>query len=99
MVVLQARLGGHGFPYWRGRICVHMWDDGGRASAEGPLPRIGPALAGYGDVPCPISVSIGFAAYPDGGASFDDLCKEADKALYHAKRKGKRQCVFCGDIA
>lgn len=89
---MASRIGGDEFVFI-------LRGDGGRASAEGLLPRIGPALAGHGDVPCPISVSIGFAAYPDDGASFDDLYKEADKALYHAKRKGKRQCAFRGDIA
>ena len=51
-----------------------------------------------GDVPCPISVSIGFAAFPNDGAAFEVLHKEAGKALYHAKRQGKRQCAFYGEL-
>ena len=70
----------------------------GKESAESLLPRICAAFVTYEDVPCPISVSIGFAAFPNDGAEFEVLYKEADKALYHAKRQGKRQCAFYGEL-
>lgn len=37
-------------------------------------------------------------AFPNDGAEFEVLYKEADKALYHAKRQGKRQCAFYGEL-
>ena len=70
----------------------------GKEFAESLLPRICAAFVTYEDVPCPISVSIGFAAFPNDGAEFEVLYKEADKALYHAKRQGKRQCAFYGEL-
>ena len=66
--------------------------------AESLLPRICAASFTHEDVPCPISVSIGFAAFPNDGAAFEVLHKEAGKALYHAKRQGKRQCAFYGEL-
>lgn len=69
----------------------------GKESAESLLPRICAASFTHEDVPCPISVSIGFAAFPNDGAAFEVLHKEAGKALYHAKRQGKRQCAFTGN--
>ena len=70
----------------------------GKESAESLLPRICAASVTHEDVPCPISVSIGFAAFPNDGAAFEVLHKEAGKALYHAKRQGKRQCAFYGEL-
>ena len=37
-----------------------------------------------------LSVSIGIAAYPEAGRSFSELFEAADKAMYEAKRQGKR---------
>ena len=70
----------------------------GKESAESLLPRICAASFTHEDVPCPISVSIGFAAFPNDGAAFEVLHKEAGKALYHAKRQGKRKCAFYGEL-
>ncbi len=41
-----------------------------------------------------ISASIGIAAYPDDGTTLEELLKNADLAMYHAKQKGKNtyQC-------
>lgn len=40
-----------------------------------------------------ITVSIGVATYPDTTTNFNDLLKEADKALYEAKQAGRNNVV------
>jgi diguanylate cyclase (GGDEF)-like protein/PAS domain S-box-containing protein len=41
-----------------------------------------------------IGASIGVAVYPDSGATIDELLKQADSAMYVAKRRGKNLLVF-----
>lgn len=41
-----------------------------------------------------VTVSIGVSAYPDGVKSKEELIDRADKALYHAKRAGRNQCML-----
>ncbi len=41
------------------------------------------------DVVCPISTSIGVAIAPDAGTDFEQLYKNADRALYQTKKNGK----------
>ena len=36
-----------------------------------------------------VSVSVGIAFYPDGGNDYEELYKNADKALYRCKKGGK----------
>jgi diguanylate cyclase (GGDEF)-like protein/PAS domain S-box-containing protein len=38
-----------------------------------------------------ITISLGVAAYPDHGATIDDVIACADKALYHSKLNGRNQ--------
>ena len=40
---------------------------------------------------CDLTVSIGLATYPTHGADKDSVLREADDALYHAKRGGKNR--------
>jgi diguanylate cyclase (GGDEF)-like protein len=40
-----------------------------------------------------VTVSIGVAAFPDHGASLEELTKRADAALYDAKRRGRDRVV------
>lgn len=48
---------------------------------------------------CPVGASVGLAQYPEDGCSFEDLYKQADAALYHAKRSGKGQFAVYDEIA
>ncbi|MCG2775195.1 MAG: EAL domain-containing protein [Desulfobacterales bacterium] len=41
-----------------------------------------------------ITASIGISKYPDDGEDTENLIKNADTALYHAKRKGKNSYQF-----
>ena len=43
------------------------------------------------ETPCKIGASVGLAFYPEDGCSFEELYKQADKALYYAKEHGKGQ--------
>jgi diguanylate cyclase (GGDEF)-like protein len=38
----------------------------------------------------PISASMGIAVYPDDGDTAEEICKNADNAMYEAKKAGKR---------
>lgn len=42
----------------------------------------------------PVSASVGAAIFPTDGSSFAELYASCDKALYHAKRKGKNRYSF-----
>ena len=44
-----------------------------------------------------IGVSIGIALYPDDGLSSNDLIKQADAAMYYAKKAGKNNYQFFTD--
>lgn len=41
------------------------------------------------ETPCKIGASVGLAQYPKDGCTFEDLYKQADLALYVAKKNGK----------
>lgn len=41
-----------------------------------------------------LSLSIGISLYPENGTTLDQLYQHADRALYQAKKSGKKQFVF-----
>lgn len=43
---------------------------------------------------CYVSASIGITLYPDDGSNTNELIKNADIAMYHAKEKGKNNYQF-----
>lgn len=45
----------------------------------------------------PVSLSVGAARYPDDATTADELLKNADEAMYEAKRAGKNRLVFYSD--
>jgi diguanylate cyclase (GGDEF)-like protein len=47
-----------------------------------------------GDQQVVINASIGIAVYPDGGTSEDELIRNADTAMYRAKKAGTGCIVF-----
>jgi diguanylate cyclase (GGDEF)-like protein/PAS domain S-box-containing protein len=85
-----ARVGGDEF------VAV-ISDLGGRDGAEAAAAKIiaelrEPFLLGSGEMRT--SVSIGVAIYPDDGASELELVRNADLAMYHAKRSGKNDIGY-----
>ncbi|HEB93298.1 MAG TPA: GGDEF domain-containing protein [Gammaproteobacteria bacterium] len=48
--------------------------------------------------PLQVSGSAGISIYPLDGENEDSLLERADQAMYEAKRRGKRQYCFYGDI-
>ena len=52
-----------------------------------------------GDLSLPLSASIGVSLYPSGEYGADELLRSADEAMYQAKRSGKRQVRFYGNVS
>jgi diguanylate cyclase (GGDEF)-like protein len=55
--------------------------------------RFREAVAGnkVAELPCQITISVGFATYPDDADSIQTLIANADSALYEAKHKGRNR--------
>ena len=83
---LAARLGGDEF-------AVLLADaDGMRAAAvAAKLVDVLAAPYAFEDGEREVSASIGVAAYPEEGASVEDLLRHADEAMYRAKVAGRRR--------
>lgn len=45
-----------------------------------------------------ISASIGIAIYPDDGSDVETLMKNADQAMYEAKKNGKGRCFYYSNV-
>lgn len=91
-----ARLGGDEF-------ALLLNDIGGPADCRETVARIFAALAKpfpVVDDVVPISASIGVTLFAGAGDDDDGLLRQADQALYLAKRAGRNQCwLFDGDSA
>jgi diguanylate cyclase (GGDEF)-like protein len=83
-----ARYGGDEF------ICLLPHTDGAGAAlvAERIRQRVATRPIRLGEADITTSVSIGIAASPEHGSAFDTLVKNADRALYVSKSRG-RNCV------
>lgn len=85
-----ARLGGDEFTVLLENI--HEPETAGDVAS-----RIKDAIAGLynvGGYEVHITPSIGIAIFPQDGSNVDELLKNADTAMYHAKRLGKNNCQF-----
>lgn len=45
-----------------------------------------------------ITISVGIATFPDNSLDVKELLREADKALYEAKQKGRNRIIVAGDL-
>ncbi|HEX4858774.1 MAG TPA: EAL domain-containing protein [Usitatibacteraceae bacterium] len=87
---LVARLGGDEF-------AVLLESSDARASVERLAQKIAdmsrlPISAEHRDVI--VTSSVGIAFFPDGGRTAEDLVRNADAAMYHAKAAGKNTYAF-----
>ena len=85
-----ARMGGDEF-----YVLIEELNDG-RHAAEVARKLLEEALrpVHVGDAECRLSVSIGISIYPDDGCDEQVLIKNADSAMYNAKRSGKNAYRF-----
>lgn len=87
---VAARYGGEEFtvilPQTSKQAARTMADRIGRAVARTPIPTT------KGDTAY-LTVSLGVASFPDDAQTLEDLLRNADHALYEAKRRGKNQAV------
>ncbi len=73
----------------------------GRSSARSQAERLREAVAAQpfdaGGAPIPVTCSVGIASRPAlSGADVDALIREADLALYKAKKRGRNRVEMCG---
>jgi diguanylate cyclase (GGDEF)-like protein len=86
-----ARLGGDEFA-----VLIDPASPGGAVkTADGLIDRLSRPYR-IGDVVLEVSASIGIASCPSAGTSAPALLDAADRAMYRAKRDGKRRHVTSG---
>jgi len=95
-VDMAARFGGEEF--------VVLLPDTDRGGALTVAERIRKALAGSairvtGEATIGVTVSVGVCCYPDHADSADALMRNADQALYAAKRLGRNRTTVFGELA
>jgi diguanylate cyclase (GGDEF)-like protein len=89
-----ARFGGEEFVI----ICEETCAKGALLLAERVREELGrttfhprPAAVAAAQVTVSVTCSVGIATYPDAGATWDELFKAADEALYVSKRSGRNR--------
>jgi diguanylate cyclase (GGDEF)-like protein len=83
-----ARLGGDEFVV----LCEHIRDATEARLTGQQLRRLLNRPLEIDGRPMKVGASIGVAVFPDDASSADDLLKNADLALYHAKELGRGKC-------
>jgi two-component system cell cycle response regulator len=90
-----ARYGGEEFVL----ILPETGLEGARIVAEKIRQEVASTLFGSeGDEPVSVTVSIGYAAYPEHGLTPQALIDAADKAMYEAKARGRNRVVGADDL-
>ncbi len=69
--------------------------DGVARVAEKIITNLSEAMELMGHT-CSVGASVGVSLYPKHGQTLDELTKQADSAMYHAKNRGKGIFVFAG---
>ncbi|NKJ22618.1 GGDEF domain-containing protein [Dyella sp. SG609] len=92
---LFGRLGGEEF----GILLLDCGREQGLMLAERVRRTIEATPAGAGDQVVALSASIGMAVTTTSGYAMQPLCRDADAALYRAKRSGRNRVVADGDAA
>ncbi|MBT2119307.1 GGDEF domain-containing protein [Dyella sp. LX-66] len=92
---LFGRLGGEEF----GILLLDCDREHGLMLAERVRRTIETTPAGAGDQVVALSASIGMAVTTTSGYAMQPLCRDADAALYRAKRGGRNRVVADGDAA
>ena len=82
-----ARLGGDAFAVILGSICT---PEEVEPVVERIIAHVGSPYGADGDLNLKISVSVGVALYPEAGRTPRALLQAADRAMYEAKRSGRR---------
>ncbi len=90
-----ARLGGDEFAI----VLTHIADAAVAVAVAGKIVTLLAEPFQLGQTRCQVSASIGIALGPDNGADADSLVKEADRAMYDAKRGGRNQVRFAPEQA
>lgn len=92
---LTGRLGGEEF--------ILLWQGADATRALRSAERLQDALRAQplriGDAPIALTVSIGIAVLDDSQADFDELLRQADRALYAAKAEGRDRVTMASSVA
>ena len=90
-----ARYGGEEFVL----ILPETGLQGARIVAEKIREEVASTLFGEdGDEPIEVTVSVGYASYPEHGLTQQALVDAADKAMYEAKARGRNRVVGADEL-
>jgi diguanylate cyclase (GGDEF)-like protein len=90
-----ARLGGDEFAV----LFDHHSPDAAALALERLLQALPERLADGAEVAVPVRFSAGVAAWPEDGADLSAVMRAADRAMYAAKRSGRRAVRLARDLA